>query len=116
MLKEQFLGSQKLVREGDALHQIPSQATFANSNMQHILYDCKDAPKPVDVLISTIRLWRMARTALQAGNSISRHSTSNSWRQFADGTVGIVTILNERMHQMDRQPIRSVHVPLGRPL
>jgi toxin ParE1/3/4 len=24
------------------------------------------------------------------------------WRQFADGTVGIVTILHERMHQMDR--------------
>ena len=24
------------------------------------------------------------------------------WRQFADGTVGIVTILHEQMHQMDR--------------
>jgi hypothetical protein len=45
---EPFRSSQKLVREGDALHQIPSKATFADAYMGQIPFDCKNAAKSVD--------------------------------------------------------------------
>lgn len=49
------------------------------------------------------QLWRAVPAEFGVDGFYCRHAHHYIyWRQFTDGTVGIVTLLHERMHQMDR--------------
>ena len=56
-----------------------------------------------DRIVHRDQVWRAIPAELGADGYYCRYEHHYIyWRQLTDGTVGIVTILHERMHQMDR--------------
>ena len=55
-----------------------------------------------DIAARKVR-WRLIPAELEVDGYFCRYEHHFIyWRELADGTVGIVTILHERMHQIDR--------------
>jgi toxin ParE1/3/4 len=56
-----------------------------------------------DRIVRRDQVWRVVPAEFGVDGFYCRHAHHYIyWRQFADGMVGIVMILHERMHQMDR--------------